>query len=125
MPCLDVLEAKDLSACSCKDDSSMGAKRQNLGSGRISALTHFKNQLTRRTKIMVLENVTSGSVQEVSIQCLTASGEVDARCLHASSDDSGYGAIRRHRGWNLACFCCSLITVCLLVTLCVFFVNVA
>lgn len=49
---------------------------------------------------MVLENVVSGNVQQLSAQELTRTGELTVRVIHAGTEDSGYGGHSRRRGWT-------------------------
>ena len=55
-----------------------------------------------RTKLQVSENVVTGTVQRTSADVMSAYSEADIRCIHASCADSGFGSIRRHRGWPAA-----------------------
>ena len=53
------------------------------------------------TKIQILENLTTGSIQEVTVQALREDNLYDTRNLHCNTDDTGYGGTRRFRGWLL------------------------
>ena len=92
----------DISACSCKDDSLGGKFSQNDGPGRRAALTHLRYQLHSKTKLMVLENVTTGSIHRITAEELSHNNVCDVRVTYAATDDSGYGGMRRYRGWTVA-----------------------
>lgn len=47
---------------------------------------------------MLLENVCSGTIHQVTAQELSDKNACEIKII-ASTDDSGYGGIRRHRGW--------------------------
>lgn len=53
------------------------------------------------TKCLILENVTTGSVHETATRTFTKNSEFNVKLIHTQPQDSGHGAIRRYRGWNL------------------------
>lgn len=57
-------------------------------------------QLHAKTKLMLLENVCTGSIHRLTAEELSAGG-CEIKTIYASTDDSGYGGIRRYRGWSL------------------------
>ena len=59
-----------------------------------------RSQLRSRTKILIIENVCTGNVHELTAQTLSAAMYI--RAVHASPQDAGYGAVRRQRGWLVA-----------------------
>lgn len=55
-----------------------------------------------------MENVittSENSIQRLTSDVLTESGEMDLKVLHGATEDSGYGAARRYRGWKLVQNC--------------------
>ena len=52
------------------------------------------------TRVLILENVCAGTIQQLTVSELQAYYHI--RHLHAGTEDSGYGAQRRYRGWTLA-----------------------
>lgn len=53
------------------------------------------------TKLLVQENVVTGSIHQLASRCLTATSEYVIRTVHTSPQDTGHGAIKRFRGWRL------------------------
>ena len=58
-------------------------------------------QMENGTKVMILENVVSGCVHQLSSEILTNSGDYHVDTIHSSTCDVGYGCVRRFRGWTL------------------------
>lgn len=57
--------------------------------------------LSSGTKVMLLENFASGSIQRLTVEMLTEGNIMDCKVIHAATPDSGYGCTRRFRGWTL------------------------
>lgn len=68
---------------------------------------------------MLLENVTSGSIQKLTVEMLTEGNMMDCKVIHAATSDSGFGCTRRFRGWTLGLHCAfiNLALACLFQTL--------
>ena len=54
------------------------------------------------TKVQLLENVLSGTIQKCTIEALANQGLHTTKNLHCNTDDTGFGGARRFRGWRLA-----------------------
>lgn len=50
------------------------------------------------TRIVLLENVCGGTIQELS--CRELEDVFHLRLIHGATEDSGYGATKRYRGWT-------------------------
>lgn len=56
------------------------------------------------TKIMLAENVTTGSVHRLSSEILSydSEGSYDVKIVHCAPHDTGHGAVKRYRAWSPA-----------------------
>ena len=52
------------------------------------------------TRVLILENVVTGTIQQLS--CAELERLYDIHLIHAATEDSGYGAHKRYRGWRLS-----------------------
>lgn len=59
---------------------------------------------TAKTKLMMSENVVTGSIHEEATRCFERNNLMDVKVVFTSPCDSGYGAMRRFRGWTGAQF---------------------
>lgn len=59
---------------------------------------HLQNQ----TRVMIAENVVSGTIQKLTSETWSANDDMEIRVVFAATEDSGYGGHRRYRGWTLA-----------------------
>ena len=48
---------------------------------------------------MIAENVTTGTVQQLTAATWSARDEMEIKVIFAASEDAGYGGVRRIRGW--------------------------
>ena len=94
------IETQDMSGPSCKDDSPMGPCLQDDGKGRRALLTHIHSQLQKKTKMLLLENVVTGSIQQLTAREATSTSKMWVKVIHGDTIDSGYGGCRRQRGWT-------------------------
>jgi len=58
-------------------------------------------QLAAGTRLMILENVVSGSIHKLTADILSHDSKCAIETIHAATQDSGYAANRRYRGWKL------------------------
>lgn len=74
------------------------------------------------TKLVFCENVVTGNVQKRCSQTFAAASQYHIRTLHVCTEDTGYGAIKRYRGWKLGLFLDVSIVTCTLNTIvfCIF-----
>ena len=56
----------------------------------------------QQCKLLVAENVTTGTISELSTRTWTEHGLYTVRCIHTAPSDTGHGAVRRFRGWTRA-----------------------
>lgn len=50
------------------------------------------------TRLIIAENVVAGSIHRL---CSTVfKNEYDIRVIHTATEDSGYGCVKRYRGWR-------------------------
>ena len=59
--------------------------------------------MRRHTRVIITENVTTGSVHALAAETLGKEDMYDIRLLHTATEDSGYGGVKRYRGWKLYC----------------------
>ena len=55
--------------------------------------------MAQKTKLLIAENVVTGTVHEAATRAFTSHGECQVKVVHTSPHDSGHGCIRRCRGW--------------------------
>lgn len=56
------------------------------------------------TKVVLCENAVTGRVQKTCAETFSRASMYDVKTIHVCSEDTGYGAIKRYRGWNLGLF---------------------
>ena len=78
-------------------DSLMGPSLRDDGPGCRALLTHIHGQLQKGTKLLLMENVCTGSTQELTAKEATSTGKMWLKVIHADTIDSGYGGCRRQR----------------------------
>ena len=76
--------------------------KKEEGIGRKAALVSWEWHKRHGTKLLVAENVVTGSIHTKCAEVMTEEGEYSTRVLHTAPEDAGYGAVKRCRAWHLA-----------------------
>ena len=77
---------------------------QNTDPSTFSKIVYARWQKENGTKVVLCENVVTGNVQKRCAETFSAGSMYDIKTIHVCSEDTGYGAIKRYRGWNLGLF---------------------
>lgn len=89
--------------CACLDGASTLITVTFVGELELAASEH-RWHCFAGTRMLILENVVSGSIQELMVRELEKDYHIHV--LHCATQDSGYGSQRRMRGWSFGCILC-------------------
>ena len=85
--------------------SSFWGKDHLLDSLFTIELPH-RYHLHMETKLFVAENVTSGTIHQLTSKVLSRGGACSIKNIHTAPSDTGHGGVRRFRGWTLELSSC-------------------
>jgi len=57
-------------------------------------------QIEAGTRIVLCENVVSGTVHRACSETFARSGQYSLQTIHCATEDTGFGGIKRYRAWN-------------------------